>query len=598
MESVNLKQCKITGGFFAERQKINATATVNAVYDRFKETGRMDALKCVPSENKSHIYWDSDVAKWLEAAAYILCDKEDEALREKYDGIVNDVINNQLENGYFNSYFQVYEPDAVFTRRGDHELYCAGHLFEAAVAAKTYLGDDRLLRFSEKYADYIIERFTVKKDTGFSSPGHEEIELALMKLFRLTGKEKYLRLAEFFIDQRGREENAAENKQIQSHLPVREQKEAVGHAVRALYLYSGMADLAMKTGDKRLIAALDALADDIISGKTFVTGGVGNCYGSERFAGKYDLPNERAYSETCAAIALAFFADRMFRLSGDKKYGDVFERALYNGILSGISLDGTKFFYTNPLEIHADKIKENETNVGWTKDRLPILERVKVFDCSCCPPNVCRFIAELSQYVYYLTENSLVVSQYITSSLDACGVKAEMTSDFPYSGKVGIRIISAGGKKTLKLRKPFWSDEKFANEKDGFLTFDGISDGKEINVDFGMKGKRVYANDKVYYDAGKVAFSYGPVVLCAEGCDNGDLSSVFASADGDIAVEPLKDDPKTLAAETDGYRAESGKELYSFERPVLKKIKLRLLPYFAWANRAPSDMKVWFIEKN
>ncbi|MBQ7642604.1 MAG: glycoside hydrolase family 127 protein [Clostridia bacterium] len=596
MKSVNLKQCKITGGFFGERQEINSTETVNAVYDRFKETGRVDALKCKRTEIKPHIFWDSDMAKWLEAAAYILCDRPDAALRKKFDDAVDDIVNNQLESGYFNSYFQVCEPENIFTRRADHELYCAGHFFEAAVAAKIYLDDDRLLKFSEKYADYVIDRFTVKKDTAFFTPGHEEIELALFKLYDLTGKEKYRRLAEFFLETRGREKDYT-SEQSQSHLPVREQKTAVGHAVRALYLYSAMADYALLTGDNELIATLSSLADDILESKSFITGGVGNCYGSERFAGSFDLPNERSYAETCASIALALFADRMTRLTGDKKYGDAFERVLYNGILSGESLSGKEFFYTNPLEIYADKIIENNSqSEGYAKDRLPLLRRVKVFACSCCPPNICRFIAELGGYIYYLSESGLTVSQYITSSLDAGKIKAQMTSDFPYSGKVKLKVNSSGEKIKIKLRKPYWSDKTFESEENGYLVYEGVFNGEEITVDFGMKAKRVYSNTRVYYDAGKVALTYGPIVFCAEGADNKDLPALFAGKGG-VKVTVCRNENIPLKAQMSGYKSISGKSLYSFDKPRTEKTTINLIPYFAWANREQSDMKVWLIEK-
>lgn len=596
MRGMDLDECRITEGFFAARQELNATVTMESVYDRFFETGRINALKCDPALVKSHIYWDSDVAKWVEAAAYVLHSREDAALRSKMDAIIDDIVRNQKETGYFNSYFQVWEPDAVFTRRWDHELYCAGHLFEAAVALSRYLGDDRLLRFAEKYVDHITERFVEKRDTGFTTPGHEEIELALLRLNALTGEEKYLRLAEFFLNQRGVAGNEEKIYYMQSHLPIREQTEATGHAVRALYLYTAMAELALRTDDKPLVEALRKLASDVIDRKMYVTGSVGSSYAGEKFTIPYDLPNALSYSETCASIALIFFCDRMLRLTGEKVFGDVAERVLFNGVLAGVSLDGTSFFYVNPLEVNADKVRFNEA-LPKSRDHQPLLRRVKVFSCSCCPPNICRFFAELPTYIWYIEGNTVLLSQYISSHLETGTVTADLVSDFPYSGKIRLCVDSKGKPITLRLRKPEWCRVSFDNEEDGYLIYRGIFAGEEIALDFGMEPRRIYADPRIFDDAGKVAFAYGPLILCAEGTDNGGtLPGVFAEADAPISVSVRPGDPAVLTATVAGSRAIPGDSLYSDRRPASERIELRLIPYFAWANRDPSDMKIWFPE--
>lgn len=594
MESFNLLQCKITDGFFADLQKLNAEITIKAVYHRFKETGRFDALKCKKSEKKTHIYWDSDIAKWLEAAACLLTRKKDAEIEEWYDEAVNDIVQNQLPCGYFNSYFQVYEPENIYTRRDAHELYCAGHLFEAAVVASKYLKDDRLFRFAEKYVDYIYVRFVEKQDTAFTTPGHEEIELALMHLFAYTGNEKYKKLAEFFLNQRGArvDENC---------LPVRSLEEAEGHAVRVLYRLIAMSDLARENDEKELLAVTENLFKNITEKKMYITGGVGSTHYWEEFTPAYDLPNLTAYAETCASIALALFADRMQRQNGMVNGGDVFERVLYNGLLSGVSLDGDKFFYVNPLEMQKDNVKYRSTldiDQRFPAQRMPILERVKVFWCSCCPPNICRFIEELPQYIWYKNDNELVLSQLISSRLISSFADAEVVSDFPYSGKIKLKIDSHGKMLRLKIRKPAWCDETFLNEKDGYLCFEKVFQGEELVVEFPMKLRKIYANPYVDENAGKVALSYGPLILCAESIDNDfPLSSVRIGEVSGAKINILQGQKEIVEVILPIERLAESKELYSYEKNKNLIEKLRLIPYFSWANRGKADMKVWFVEK-
>ncbi len=543
------------------------------------------------------------MAKWLEAAAYLLYRKEDKQIRAWFDEAVNDIIQNQQPNGYFNSYFQVYDPDSIFQRRVDHELYCAGHLFEAAVAASEYLKDNRLLSFSEKYVDYIYDRFVVKKDTGFITPGHEEIELALFKLYRFTGKEKYKELAEFFINERGvKQEDTykyATTSHMQSHIPVREQFTAEGHAVRALYLYIAMADMAFIERDEELKNAVENIYNNIVGKRMYITGGVGSSHKGENFTVDYDLPNFTSYSETCAAIALAFFCDRMLKLTGEAKYGALFERVLYNALMVGISLAGDTFFYVNPLEMYNEKA-DYHRGINLFGEAVPIAERVKVFTCSCCPPNLCRFFEELPQFIWYKDEEKkeLTVSQLISSSLCCDMAKVELVSGFPYNGKVCLKVDSYGKRIRLRIRIPEWCETSFENVQDGYLIFEDTFDNEEIDLEFPFALRKIYANSLVREDAGKVAFSYGPLILCAEEVDNDfalttvrvkDLENAkITILDGSLDVLRVKL-PIKIAKETEG--------LYSYIPSKTEENYLTLLPYFAWANRGANDMQVWFTEE-
>ena len=342
MKTVDFSQTKIISGFWKQKQDMVRKTTIYAVYDRFCETGRFDAFKCDWKEgmpNQPHIFWDSDVAKWMEAAAYLTGQKREPKLEKIVDGVVDLIARNQGEDGYFNVYFTVVEPGKRFTDRTCHELYCAGHLIEAAVAYYEATGKRKFLDCMCRYADYIEKRFKIDQDTAFSSPGHEEIELALVRLYECTGEKRYLDLAEFFVLIRGTENDKGKDTldgglYSQAHKPATQQDEAEGHAVRAVYFYCAMADIAYHTGNQDLLAACKKLFADIVEKKMYITGGIGSSSRGEAFTLPYDLNNELAYSETCAAIGLAFFANRMLKLENDSLYADIIEKIIYNGFLS------------------------------------------------------------------------------------------------------------------------------------------------------------------------------------------------------------------------------------------------------------------------
>lgn len=599
METVGYRQVGIGGGFLKELQDRNAEISVNNIYKRFDETGRFDALDHVRGGRKPHIFWDSDVAKWLESAAYILARREDGALREKVEKTVARILAGQDASGYFNSYYQVYAPEKIFTERTEHELYCAGHLIEAAVALKEAGVDEKLYFAMKKYADYIYERFYVKRDTAFRTCGHPEIELALVRLYLAGGEEKYLTLARFFLDERGKKEEYhydwATRRYDQSHLPVREQKEAVGHAVRALYLYSAMADVARIDGDAALGEACEALYHDIVRRKMYITGGAGSSHHGEAFTFAYDLPNESAYSETCAAIALAFFCLRLARRKNRAEYHDTIERAFYNNILAGESADGKGFFYVNPLAMDICAYAHNESLAA--KQYCPLPERVEVFDCSCCPPNLTRFIESFGDYLYGKEGDVLLVNQYVTSSLLAEGVCVRVTSEMPFGGKVKI---AADGALRLKLRVPAWKggvvlrvngkEEKPVVEED-YIEI-ALAAAGEISLDFCIGPRFVYADPRVRQDAGRKAVQYGALVLCGESADNaGVLAAVrIPSLEGAVRA-----DAAPFALDVRAERPLPASSLYSYAPPAYEPFTLRLVPYYYWANRGKGDMQIWWL---
>ena len=600
MQTVDFKQVEIRSGFFRDLQTLNAEVSVYNIYKRFQETGRFHAMKCIRDDaHKPHVFWDSDIAKWLESVANILAKKQDAQLKQWADEAIADICSSQLPCGYFNSYFQVYEPENIFQKRPEHELYCAGHLIEAAVALHEAGVDDKLYAAMIKYADYIYERFYVRKDAGFFTCGHPEIELALVKLYNSTGAQKYLDLADYFIEERGRhnEETYAFTYPIyhQDHAPVREQKTAEGHAVRALYLYIAMADVARLKGDKQLAETCETLFEDIVSKKMYITGGTGSSYHGETCTFPYDLPNIFAYSETCSAIALAFFCDRLAKIKNRAVYHEIFERVLYNNILAGESKDGKGFFYVNPLEFHEGIYDYNEGLK--TKLFCPIPERVEVFDCSCCPPNLTRFIESVGGYIYGREGDFVYINQYISSSVQVGGAKIEIDSEMPYGGRASLRV---SGDCRLKLRVPAWNSgvSMKVNGKvvspaaeEGYISLDCRGETK-ISLDFRMKAKFVYANENVWYDNGRKAVEYGAMILCAESADNGkNLRSVrIKSLAG--AKKPVGE---YFTLEVPAERLRTGETLYSYQPPVPEKFTLKLIPYFSWANRGKGDMQIWFL---
>lgn len=605
MERVRFFDITLNDGFWKEKQQLVQNTTVQAVYDRFVETHRFEALACgwKPGEpNQPHIFWDSDVAKWIEGAAYLLQKKPDAKLERIVDTTIDTLVTHADEQGYFNSHFLVTRQEECFCHRGEHELYCAGHLIEAAVAYWEATGKDRFLKAMCRYADYIDRVFRQEKSAAFVTPGHPELELALMRLYQATGELRYANLAKYFIEEHGRHPEEADTfydfataLYNQDEMPLRRRTTAEGHSVRALYLFCGMADVAQQFQDAELLAACERVFDNIVNKRMYITGGVGSTPIGEAFTVDYDLPNRQAYAETCAAIALALFAGRMQALVPDSRYADTVERALYNGVLSGISLDGKSFFYVNPLEIDP---AFNNVNVSTKeKQQYPITQRVEVFECSCCPPNLVRFLPSVADFMYSYDETILYVHQYLASEASFGEISLQQKTRYPHNGKVTLTGFAGG--RTLALRVPGWCKNFTVSApyelRNGYALI--ATEGRfEITVDFAMPVRLVRGNRRVHADAGRVAVLRGPVVYCAEGVDNGsDLCTLRLPRDARFSLEDAGFGLPVL--KTTAWQLPEEESLYCEETASEQPVPLTLIPYYAFANRGETEMVVWLLKK-
>ena len=604
MKFANTHSVELEPGYWFSKEKLNREVTINSVYEQFSQSGRIKAFNFDWREGepqKPHIYWDSDVAKWMEGAAYSLKKHPDKALEAKVDSLIEKIAEHQGADGYFNIYFTVIDPSKRFTGRDNHELYCAGHLIEAAIACDE-IGKPQLLETMKKYVAYIEKVFLLEKSAYFASPGHEEIELALLRMYRHTKDAQCLRLAKYFIDVRGTENDFAGktpdsteppraplSKYSQSHLPVRRQTEAVGHCVRALYLYTGMAMLAKETNDRELLDACRALFYDITNKKMYITGGVGSTHIGEAFTNAYDLPHDIAYAETCAAIALMFFCRAMLENEPNAVYADTLERAFYNGVLSGLSLGGNRFFYENALEINLNE----HFNNGFGAPRFPITQRPELFGCSCCPPNLNRLLSSLGGYLFSLGGDTLFIHEYTASRLSENGVTCTVKTEYPVKGEI---TVTAENVKTVALRIPSWCEKYEISRpyelKDGYAYIE--NDGSEIRLSLDVTPRAVFSNRLISRDAYKLAVMRGPVVYCAEAIDNEALQTVCLPQKI-TAEETLCQDCGLPKLTVDAYILQSDSDApYKNYPDALQKTKLHLIPYSAFANRGECDMRVWF----
>lgn len=572
------------------------------------------------------VFQDSDVAKWLEAASYILMLKGDSELEARCDSIIETIAQAQYPDGYLNTFFTLKEPDRKWTDLAEaHELYCAGHMMEAAVAYFDATGKDTLLQVMSRMADHIYDLFITKGKEGY--PGHPEIELALMKMYHCTGKKKYRELAQHFIDVRGVDSdyfhkenetrgwyvwnpNQAEKQYAQNHLPVREQDQAVGHAVRGVYLYTGMASLAAETQDETLVASCKRLWKNITQSRMYLTGAIGSAYEGEAFTEDYHLPNDTAYGETCAAIGLLFFARKMLDLEVHATYGDVMERALYNCVLAGMQLDGKRFFYVNPLEV-----LPGISGVAATHHHvLPL--RPKWFGCACCPPNVARLLPSLGDYAWIEKDRKVYSNLYIGGvfrTRESIGGAIHTTTQYPYEGRVRYQFHPDSEKMemTFAIRVPEWSNQTTFTRNgvavepeihQGFAYLEGpFSEGEEILMQLDMGLNKIYCNPKVSANSGKVAFMKGPLVYCAEGVDNQeDVLGLMVNSMSDLHPEEYR--PEGLEGVVgiilEGRRRLPMEELYCRKEPDVMPTKIRLIPYYTWGNRGLNQMRVWIPEES
>lgn len=604
MEKITFDKTKITGGFWRERQDIVKNTTVYSVYDRFVQTHRFEALECkeCESQNAPHVFWDSDVAKWIEGAAYIIHETPDEKLENIIDTAIEKIIENADENGYFNSHYLVAEQDRRFTDRSQHELYCAGHLAEAAVAYYEATGKDKLLKLMCRYADYIEKVFKTEKSAAFATPGHPELELALVKLYKATGEKRYLELSKYFVDEHGCNDRDGDtlyrgvnNMYNQDEMPLRERTSAEGHAVRALYLFCAAADIAECCNDKELLNMCKRVFEDMTEKKMYITGGLGSTHIGESFSVPYYLPNRTAYAETCAAIAMALFCERMQKAEVNSKYADIAEKVIYNGFLSGVSLDGKSFFYENPLEIDPRFNKVNPSTDE--KERFPITGRVEVFECSCCPPNVVRFIPSIADLMYTYDSETLYVHQYINSKTLDGEIEIEQVTDYPTNGKIGIKCNMP--QKELAVRIPAWCKSFKLNKeyelKNGYA-YIAVDGSVQVELELDMPAVFVKANANVHENAGRVAVVRGPVVYCAESIDNGEnLKCICLDTSKNISVQ--EKDFSVPLLEVCAYREKESAALYYEIGDDYEEFSLKMIPYFAFANRRECEMLVWFLRK-
>lgn len=594
---VDFSKVTLGEGFWKKRYDLNKNVSIHAVYDRFKETGRIDTLFFhFDEKEKLDIFYDSDTAKWIEAVSYLITNGEKYPEYEKVIDSIAESLEKNNRDGYINSYFIQRAPDKIYTIRTAHELYCLGHMIEAAVAYDRATGKNLLLKVCEKAVDHVIRAFVTEKTAAFRTCGHEEIELALIKLYRHTKNKKYLDLSLYFLNARGTAEedhnDFAFSEYDQSNKPVREMEVAEGHAVRALYLYIAMADAAAETGDTKLMRAAEKLFASITNGRMYITGGTGSESAGENFTCDYDLPNLRAYSESCAAIGLALFGHVLQQSHDDAKYSDAVERVLYNSMLSSTSLDGKSFFYENPLEITL--AEKNKNYILKNPPHLPLTRRQEVFGCSCCPPNINRIFARIADFIYSEDGDRLYVWQYIDSSFRSGEKSVVMTTDFPISGKIKIE---SNGYSEIFVRKPFWCDKVETDrryiEKNGCLVFDG---GGNIEIDFGMPIYFVEANPNVWEDCGKTALMRGPVVYCLEGVDN-PLPLCALSVKTDARPREKPTELCALPAiEMSAYKDETFESLYRKAADKKEKVTVRFVPYYTFANREECDMRV-FVRK-
>ncbi len=598
--------------FWEPRRKINRTVTLPSQYRHLEETGRLDNFRRASGKKTGipfqGIYFnDSDVYKWLEAAAWTLATHDDPALAAMVDAVVTEIEVAQQADGYLNTYYMLERAEQRWSNLRDmHELYCAGHFLQAAVAHHRATGDDRLLNVACRLADCICAVFGPEEaGKRAQSDGHEEIEMALVELYRVTGDAKYLRQAQFFIDVRGRGAISGSSYH-QDHKPFRELDEMIGHAVRMVYLDCGAADVCLETGEAALKAAMDRQWDNMIRRRIYVTGGLGARYEGEAFGKDYELPNERAYTETCAAIGSVMWNHRMLAIASEARYADLIEHTLYNAVLPGLSLDGQAYFYQNPLRDDGKHRRQ-----PW-------------FGCACCPPNVARLLASLPGYFYSVDDRGIYAHLYAEGTAQITlpeGRTVGLTQHTRYPWEGDVRLTVEGeGVFSLFLRIPAWCGEgsaaaalEVAGEPSGVTLTPGTyaevrrawTPGDTIHLRLPMPVRRIECHPCVAENAGHVALQRGPIVYCVEQADNlgVDVHDLALPADAELRPEwradllggvvTLRGTAQTAPPDT----AWEGRLYRTVGAPAFStpgnSVSLTAIPYYAWANRESGPMQVW-----
>lgn len=616
IDPVPFTSVKVTDKFWGQRLQASREVTIPLAFNKCEETGRYENF--VKAAHPSDTYKveglsfdDTDVYKTIEGASYSLQTYPDKKLQKYIDSVLVIVAGAQEPDGYLYT-ARTMNPKHPHNWAGkerwvavenlSHEFYNLGHMIEGAVAHYQATGKRNFLNIAIKYADCVCREIGNGPQQKKYVPGHQIAEMALVKLYMVTGDKKYLDQAKFFLDTRGY--TSRKDAYSQAHKPVVEQDEAVGHAVRAVYMYSGMADVAAITGDSSYIKAIDKIWDNIVSKKIYITGGIGARHAGEAFGNNYELPNQSAYCETCAAIGNVYMNYRLFLLHGDAKYFDVLERTLYNGLISGVSLDGGSFFYPNPLSSNGKYSRK-----PW-------------FGCACCPSNVSRFIPSLPGYVYAVKNDQVYVNLYLSNKaelkVDKKKILLEQETGYPWNGDIRLKITQGNQDFTMKLRIPGWvrgnvlpsdlysyaDNQKPAYQvsvngqtvesdvNDGYLSIARKwKKGDVVEVHFDMIPRIVKANPKVEADHGRVAVERGPIVYCAEWPDNRfNVHSILLNQHPQFKVT---DKPELLY----GIRQiTTDAQALSYDKAgklVTKDVELTLIPYYAWAHRGEGDMEVW-----
>lgn len=542
-------------------------------------------------------FQDTDAYKWIEAASYVLVNEKNDALKKQVDDLVDLICSAQLENGYLDTLYIINDRSKIFSNLKDrHELYCFGHLTEAAVAYYNSTGNNKLLNAAIRFADLICDYFGDNKNQGY--PGHEIAESALVKLYYITRNEKYINQAELFIKRRGtkpyyfdiercynRTDNSIDYEYNQAHMPAVKQNEAVGHAVRGVYLYRGMAEIAKVKKDDCVFNACKNIWNNIVNKKLYITGGIGSTAVGEAFSFDYDLPNDLAYCETCASIGLAMFSRRMFEINPISSYFDVFEQALYNTVLASMGSDGKSFFYVNPLEVLPVASKKDER-----KNHVKT-QRQKWFGCACCPPNLARFLSSIGEYCFSENSSTLFVNLYIGANAQFTNGCIDVQSNYLSSGNV-ILYVKPNKPFKLALRIPAWCNNFTINCNyemiNGYAVL-SINKNTNVEISFDLKVKLIRCSNLVRANIGKVAVARGPVVYCAESIDNCEnLQFLKINPNGDFVFN----ENGTIIA--DGFVEQPDESLYDEYKPVpLKKCKITLIPYNSWGNRGETEMSVY-----
>ena len=622
---------RLEGDFWRERLDTVLERTIPSQHKKLGEFGLLDSLKLPqpppPLRFPRHangftvqVFWDSDIGKWIEAASYALSHRRDADIEAKIEAVIDDFEKAQLPDGYLNCWYLGHEPEKRWSNlRDNHELYNAGHMLEGAIAYFETTGRRRWLDVMERYVEHIRKTLGPGPDQKHGYCGHQEIEIALIKLYRLTGEKKHLDLATYFINERGkqpphffdveREEREKKGWEFQrytqgnyeysqSHLPVREQTKVVGHAVRAMYMYTAMADLAAELGDAGLRKACETLWDDVMETKMYVTAGLGPSAHNEGFTYDYDLPNQTAYAETCASVALIFWAQRMLHLDLNGKYADILELALFNGALSGLSRDGEHYFYANPLESNGSA------------------ERWAWHTCPCCTMNVSRLVASVGGYFVSRADDGIAINLYggISTSVETAGTRVALreTSNYPWSGDIRIAIDpEADARFELKLRIPGWcrgakvtlnGQAVTGSPVDGYLNIDRVwQKGDVVTLDLPMPAERIYAHPGVIMDVGRVTLKRGPLVYCVEEADNpgGRVQRLRLPRNAGLRIDTrddLFDGIVTLSADAVAITESDWSTLYRTTPSSEGPSTLTALPYYLWANRGQGSMMVWIPE--